>query len=411
MDYRQAMIALYNSTPYQELSKYYMRKSTFDILGVSRTESVHSDFLAWLLRPNETHGCGVYAVKKLLQSIAKAKLDLGESNREGFLPDEYVDAFVTDACAIDAVDVHRERSISGSRGRARRPDLLLLISCTIGNKKKILPVIIENKVKSGEHDEQTLAYQEWALSNYANRRRYFQPLFVFLSPDRSCRLRRNRGRRCACGQYIRINYQTLVDNMIEPALERMASADARKLTEDYLRCLSFSDVTDERGKKGEIVMAITGKERVLLRQFWKSNSALLSAAMEALADDEDFSDSEREAFRRAGNAVAHKDYSRYRLNRGTEEYSKRGLVGAVVRAYLDANPRTTLVGFKRAFPDHLHSGGFSKLRNRVRDLARYFPGMRLADGKVIYVSNQWGVDNIEAFIECARGLHFDIEKC
>ena len=64
-----------------------MQKSMFDILGVSRTESVHSDFLSWLLRPNETHGCGVYAVKKLLQSIAKAKLDLGESNRAGFLPD------------------------------------------------------------------------------------------------------------------------------------------------------------------------------------------------------------------------------------------------------------------------------------------------------------------------------------
>ena len=107
----------------------------------------------------------------------------------------------------------------------------------------------------------------------------------------------------------------------------------RTRVEDYLRCLSYANVTNEDGIKGELVMAITAKERELLRQFWKSNKALLSAAMEALSEDEDCTEEERQAFRSASETTSSKDYSRYRLQGEDESFGKRGIVAAVLRMY------------------------------------------------------------------------------
>lgn len=412
MDIRTEIIRLYNSVAYQELSRYYKRRSSFDILGVARKEFVHSNFLAWFLDPAENHGCGVYTLKKFLQLLVTSKLEFCSSNHDVFLPEEYIDFFVADDYEIRSAEVKTEVVVPGiGDNSSRRIDILLKIEIVRGDEVRTLPIIIENKVNSREHTDQTQAYYDWAESEFANNG-YYRPLFVFLSPDKPLELKSGRGRRCACGNYIKTDYQYLVDFVIEPSFGRIETEEGRTLVSDYLRCLSYSDVSSECGDFKEAVMATSKKERELLRQFWKSNHALLSAALGALSEDEDFSDAERATFRRAADAAtSQKDYSRYRIRGEEETYGKRGIVQAVIKAFLDEHTDVSYEEFKVAFPDSLHTGGFSKLSTEVHNPSRYFDPITLKDGKVIVCSNQWGVGNIDAFIDRARDHGIDVEKC
>ena len=73
MEYRKEIIDLYNSNEYQRLKAYYSKRSTLDILGVARSELAHSNMLAWLLDPNETHGLGLFPIRKFLQLLTTTR--------------------------------------------------------------------------------------------------------------------------------------------------------------------------------------------------------------------------------------------------------------------------------------------------------------------------------------------------
>ena len=410
MDYRAEIVKLYNSEAYHSLSGYYGRQSMLDIIGMARREDVHSNFLAWIFNGRGT-GCGNYAVKKLLQAIVMAKSDFA-INASAPLPEALMDVFAIGGYDVRNVSVDTERVIPGAGDRkSRRIDILLEIDVAIEDRVKTLPVIIENKVKSHEHTHQTIAYREWALETYVDAERYYAPVCVFLTPDKTSDIREGRGSQCECSEYVRLNYQYLVDYVFEPLRMRTTDQVTRTRVEDYLRCLSYANVTNEDGVKGELVMAITSKERELLRQFWKSNKALLSAAMEALSEDEDCTEEERQAFRSASETTSSKDYSRYRLQGEAESFGKRGIVDAVLRKYF--GEARTLEQLSRDFPATLHTGGFSRLAAEItpEQSCRYFAPIQLADGNRVVCSNQWGAGNIEPFLDRARELGFVIERC
>ena len=412
MNYHSEIIRLYNSDAYQKLSEYYGRRSMMDVLGIARREEVHSNFIAWVLNGKDL-GCGDYAIRKFFQALVMAKKDF-RCNADAYLPEELMDRFVTDAYDIVEISIDTEKTIPGEGEiNSRRIDILLEVEVSFGGQRKILPVIIENKVKSREHICQTCAYYEWAQSEYSDRVRYETPLFVFLTPNKTMELCRGQGLACACEHYVCLNYQYLVDFVFEPLQACVTTEIGKHAIDDYLRCLSYANVVDEKGSKEELVMAITSKERELLRQFWKANQALLSAAMEALAEDEDSSEEERRAFRQASQTTSQRDYSKYRLEGENELYGKRGIVEAVVRKYLERNPNVTWEEFKEAFPSKLHAGGFAHVvSDETRARAdRYFAPVRLADGTVFVYSNQWGIKNIEPFVEHARVLGYNLEKC
>ena len=47
------------------LDRWANRLNNFDVLSITGNEIRHSNFLAWLLDPNETHGLGEYFLKKV----------------------------------------------------------------------------------------------------------------------------------------------------------------------------------------------------------------------------------------------------------------------------------------------------------------------------------------------------------
>ena len=55
-----------------KLDGYMNKFNVFDVLKISKMEIRHSNMLAWLLNPKETHGLGDTFLRKFLQHCAKS---------------------------------------------------------------------------------------------------------------------------------------------------------------------------------------------------------------------------------------------------------------------------------------------------------------------------------------------------
>jgi len=129
------------------------------------------------------------------------------------------------------------------------------------------------------------------------------------------------------------------------------------------------------------------------------------------------------AVEHSGAAVRGKrDTSKYSFN--GESLPKGRLVLAVVKDYVDNNPKTTFSDLKKEFPNEWHNKSgkgavFVRLveaENLFKDKGhkRHFlkedETIQLAD-EVVAVSNQWGIGNIDAFVKGSNLNHnTDISK-
>lgn len=133
------------------------RFNIFDALGVAHAEIRHSNFLAWLLDPAESHGQGSVFLKAVLMDLLKK----APPGCRSLSPVEL------DGVELQGVEIRREwRNID------------LLIVC----RQPELLVVIENKVDSSEHDGQLSRYEATIASeslDIATAR----PMFVFLTLD------------------------------------------------------------------------------------------------------------------------------------------------------------------------------------------------------------------------------------
>ena len=119
-----------------------------------------------------------------------------------------------------------------------------------------------------------------------------------------------------------------------------------------------------------------------------------------------------------------RDYGRYKIEGDTKTYCKSRLVLEVIRRYVASHKNLTYGKLKQAFPDSLrgvkkNGWGCFAWRSDAEELAnkkikRHFikddEVVRLKDG-VVAVSTQWGIGNINAFIEHANKHHqINIER-
>lgn len=433
VDYRDKIIDLYASSEYQALSAYYAKKSAFSVLGIARRENRHSNMLAWLLSPKGGHGLGKNTMRRFLRLLAIAKKKYVVNNGS-YLPDNLLDLFITGNFEIENVKIDKEVSIADD-GQERqnengRIDLLLTVGLMCGQERKTLPIIIENKVGTDEHkvrsfnEYQTIVYHVWAKRKFADPEKYYDPLFVFLTPDGSYELETGNGeiKSCKCQKYIRINYQGLVDNVIAPCLKEDITDDIRYFLNDYLRCLSFETInTDER--KTSMIMALAPQEKELLHAFWEKNEDLLLAAMYALSQDTsiDIDEDTREMMRETAEGVRQRDTTKYRIGENGDRLPQGRMVLEVVRRYVQDNPDVTFERLRETFPDTLSQNNYGVVRELTSEIQnqsrkRYFVNdpIKLSDGTVIVVSNQWGrvggAGNIPGFVDNARQLHYDVQE-
>ena len=122
----------------------------FQILRISKNEIRHSNFLSWLLDPNESHKLGDIFLKRFL--------------REVFSSDKFGNIDQVDVEGMDLTKVTIQREW-------KNIDILIVLENVV--------VCIENKVLSKEHSNQLMRYREIIESNYPNHKQ----TFVFLTPE------------------------------------------------------------------------------------------------------------------------------------------------------------------------------------------------------------------------------------
>jgi hypothetical protein len=140
---------LLSDEQFEELSLKAETPNLFRILGISNYEIRHSNFLAWLIDPNETHGLGNYVLQKIFQDIL---IDPRAKN-------------------ISILDVG---NISDNEVEVRREwkniDVLVITDQLV--------VCIENKVWAKESAHQLKKYKEIVEKEFPEHK----PCYVFLTP-------------------------------------------------------------------------------------------------------------------------------------------------------------------------------------------------------------------------------------
>jgi len=120
----------------------------FEAIGMQKQELRHSTFLAFLLDPQQPHGLGDDFLKKLLQRALLKTTSV-------VAPVKAIDLHLMD---LNATVVEREWN---------NIDIFLLNEGTKqGNEEANLAVIIENKVETGEHDNQLDRYFQIVQRQY-----------------------------------------------------------------------------------------------------------------------------------------------------------------------------------------------------------------------------------------------------
>ncbi|WP_164084685.1 PD-(D/E)XK nuclease family protein [Alteromonas flava] len=125
------------------------KPNIFEILRIAHTEIRHSNFLAWVLNPNQSHNLRDSFLKWFLKDVFS----------DSRVP--WINEFRVDSIETDKLVVHREY---------KNIDLLLETSDFV--------VVIENKLWSKEHSNQLSRYSDTIDKDFSGK----YHAFVFLTP-------------------------------------------------------------------------------------------------------------------------------------------------------------------------------------------------------------------------------------
>jgi hypothetical protein len=145
-DIRQSLEAfVVDNTDLERLESLVTQFNIFESIGAVRPELRHSDFLAFLLNPQQNHGLRDVFIKKLLRQAISAADGVQ-------VP---VTAIDLDTWNLEQLEVSREW---------KNIDILLT------DEGKHLIVAIENKIDTSEHSDQLERYWQTLQEHFPGRR-------------------------------------------------------------------------------------------------------------------------------------------------------------------------------------------------------------------------------------------------
>lgn len=231
---------LENDNDFIELRKLYETPNCFTIMGDKRREEWHSNFVCWLLDPNENHGLGKFPLVKFL--------DLVESKCEEL--------------NIDKTDVENmEFETESSTYNKGRMDIL-------GTSTSLI-LVIENKIKAGETFKngkpQSDVYFDYCEKEYKNSQRVY--VLLKASSDTSVENK----------NFIHVTYQDLLDEVIKPAYEKceeLKLEDTKSVLKQY--------ALDISNPLSFFMMASTNKD--LSEKIYKKHEKIISKIRKTMDD-------------------------------------------------------------------------------------------------------------------------------
>ena len=186
----QALEEFINDNPELErLEEIAEDFNIFTALGIVDTEIRHSNFLAWLIDPNESHGLGDYFLASFLKKLASKASSFGL---------ESPSVFDIDSWHFDSAEILREW---------RRIDILIRY-----DEHKFV-CVIENKIRSGEHSKQLQRYREIIQNEFPD----YSRLLIYLTID---------GEIPSDDDYMPLSYGEilpLIDHVIESKRDKIGS--------------------------------------------------------------------------------------------------------------------------------------------------------------------------------------------
>ena len=220
----------------------------FDVLGIARMEIRHSNILGWLLDPNESHGLGDAVIHGFLNHVAVATSG-------------GVDVF--DALLLDCHDFTVRREW-------RNIDIL-----AVSTSEKYV-ICIENKIGTGEHDNQLNRYREIIESQYPK----YRHAYIYLSPDGSDPSDPEHW--CSMG------YRDVLSIIETAKTKTRLLPDVELLIDNYIETIRRDVVGDERLE--QICAEIYSKHRRALDLIYEhrpDRASSLAATIRAWADQRD----------------------------------------------------------------------------------------------------------------------------
>ena len=256
---REMLKNFHNDPNVQKLLSRYRRKSVSEIYGVARRELSHSSFLAWLFDSQADHGLGALACNKLMIMLASHENRNYPILNPFLVGQQMLRNEVTKEIVID---------------EKNRLDIV------ITNKEHNIRLIIECKVVAKETNDQTARYykangkEKDGLTN----------IYVYLTP--------NGADSPKCKEFIHINYQEIIDNILNPILkDENLSPRTKFIIDDYILALEkpaeeFEENNNNKNKKN-IIMGEGKEYRELLEKFWNNNNKLIIECLQSLSESDD----------------------------------------------------------------------------------------------------------------------------
>ena len=373
------IIAFNNDVDVQRLKEIYYSQTLPEIFAVSRRELTHSSFLAWLFATSSNHGLGTAPLVQLLELyVLKSR-----EQKKNWITDKLSNAIITrDFHISECISVTEEAVVTANaRGRA---DIVLTCEITLPNLSlNKLKIVIENKVYSDEHGNQTQTYFDYYESIKEKQEKV---LYIYLTPPTSIA-------DADCPEFIHITYQDLLEHVFEPIRRRIdISKRTQFILNEYISSLSIpADVIEDKNVTHiqTSILAIGMEEKELLQAFWDKNNRLIIAALTAISSDDD-NEAIDDAKKLLQN-LSQRDFSKYMVN-GNGPYCKNRTVEAAVKLYLEKNNDTTIDELKNIFPDNLRRtfGVIRSCHDEIKDKTRYFEAEHPETKEKFFICNQWG---------------------
>ena len=279
----------------RKMVAFYDRKSTMEKMGIARSETAHSAFLANLLKSNNGLGLEESAIMWLLHILIERE-DNATAYSTSPIPTDVKAAVLSQTLKYDIEEITTEKVIDDvahsyfatqSQYNNKRCDDRLDIYIKLkvnGLSVKYLEIVIENKVlqdENGPKSKNSSGYdslfqtQRYYTACSYNKSSDTAQLFVFLTPDEVEEETKAKDK-----HFIQISYQDVLDTIIIPQLDNnMLTSNERQELENYVDALNLPTL-DIQAKK-RIVMAMTEEARTDKQTYLKKNKELIINVIKA----------------------------------------------------------------------------------------------------------------------------------
>ena len=277
----------------RKMVAFYDRKSTMEKMGIARSETAHSAFLANLLKSDNGLGLEESAIMWLLHILIERE-DNATAYSTSPIPTDVKAAVLSQTLKYDIEEITTEKVIDdvahsyfavNYKGKKCDDRLDIYIKLKVnGLSVKYLEIVIENKVlqdENGPKSKNSSGYdslfqtQRYYTACSYNKSSVTAQLFVFLTPDEVEEETKAKDK-----HFIQISYQDVLDTIIIPQLDNnMLTSNERQELENYVDALNLPTL-DIQAKK-RIVMAMTKEARTDKQTYLKKNKELIINVIKA----------------------------------------------------------------------------------------------------------------------------------